>query len=215
MKNFEKAFQIVAGTISCFALCLQFYLIIYSAPEFGLDYLQATIKYFSFMTILTNILVALTYVIPLFKPNSKAGLFFSNPVIQSGVLVYILIVFLVYHFILSHQWNPQGWEKIADCLLHYVVPFLYLLFWLFFVVKGLQGFMNSIKWLIYPFAYVVYALIRGEISGLYPYFFLNISKLGFGKVLINIFYVTIAYIAVGIIVVVFDKLLSKYSIRQS
>lgn len=167
------------------------------------------------MTILTNILVALVYVIPLFNPNSKAGLFFSKSRIQSGILVYILIVFLIYHFILAHQWNPQGWEKIADNLLHYVVPFLYLVFWILFAEKGVQVFINSIKWLIYPFAYVIYILIRGEISGLYPYPFLNVYKLGYSKVLINIFYVSIAYIVVGLIVIVLDKLFSKYFIKQN
>ena len=37
---------------------------------------------------------------------------------------YIAIVGITYSLLLRHMWNPQGTQKIADVLLHDVVPVL-------------------------------------------------------------------------------------------
>ncbi|MBK8549633.1 MAG: Pr6Pr family membrane protein [Ignavibacteria bacterium] len=215
MTKYKKAFLIFGSLTGCAALILQFYITLSYSEESGLTYLQSTVKFFSFMTILTNILVTLTYTIPLLSPESKWGLYFSKPIVHSGVLVYILIVGIIYHFMLAHIWDPKGMEKFVDILLHYVMPALYLLYWIFFTEKGNQKLINCIKWLSYPLIYVVYALIRGQISGMYPYPFIDVSKFGFGTVLVNIFFITVGYIVMGLIVIYFDKILSKFYGKKS
>lgn len=211
MTKSKKAFLIFGSLTGCAALILQFYITLSYTQESGLTYLQSTVKFFSFMTILTNILVTLTYLIPLLSPGSKLGLYFEKPIVQSGVLVYILIVGIIYHFMLAHIWDPKGMEKFVDILLHYVMPALYLLYWIFYTEKGIQKLVNCIKWLSYPLIYVIYVLIRGEISGMYPYPFIDVTKFGFGTVLINILFITIGYIVMGLVVIYFDKILSKFS----
>jgi len=150
----------------------------------------------------------------LLSPDSKPGLFFQKPFVQSGILVYILIVGIIYHFMLAHIWNPQGPEKFADILLHYVMPSFYLMYWLFNTEKGRQKIFNCIKWLSYPLAYIIYILIRGHFSGMYPYPFTDVSKFGFETVLKNIFFITIGYILTGLIIIFLDKLLYKFSQRK-
>lgn len=214
MTKSKKAYQIFGSLTGCATLILQFYISISYSQESGLTYLQSTVKFFSFMTILTNILVTLTYAIPLFSPESKWGMYFSKPIVQSGVLVYILIVGIIYHFMLAHIWDPKGMEKFVDILLHYVMPALYLLYWIFFTEKGKQKLVNCIKWISYPLIYVIYVLIRGEISGMYPYPFIDVSKFGFGTVLINILFITMGYIVMGLIVIFFDAKLFKLSAKK-
>lgn len=211
MRKAKTAFQTLGSLTGCIALILQFYISLSYSSQSGLTYFQSTVKFFSFMTILTNILVTLTYLIPLVSPGSKWSLYFNKPIVQSGVLVYILIVGIIYHFMLADIWDPKGMEKFVDILLHYVMPALYLLYWIFFTEKGKQNLINCIKWLIYPFIYIIYILIRGQISGMYPYPFINVSKFGFDVVLKNILFITIGYIVIGLVIIFFDAILFKLS----
>lgn len=210
-----KVFLIIGTVVGCTALILQFYITISYSPQSGLTYFQSVIKFFSFMTILTNILVTLTYMIPLLSPGSKWGLYFQRPFVQSGVLVYILIVGIIYHFMLAHIWDPQGLEKFVDILLHYVMPAFYLLYWLINTEKGGQKIINCIIWLSYPLAYIIYILIRGHFSGMYPYPFIDVSKFGFETVLKNIFFITIGYIVMGLLIIFLDNILYKFSRRKN
>jgi len=45
-----------------------------------------------------------------------------------------------YSLLLRHLRNPQGAQKIADILLHDVVPVMYLGYWLIFIPNG------SLRW---------------------------------------------------------------------
>ncbi len=207
--KFKKGCRIIGALTGIIALVIQFYLTIAYSPESGLSYLQSVIKFFSFMTILTNILVTLTYLIPLLSPESKLGLYLESPFSESGVLVYILIVGIIYHLILANVWNPKGLQLFADILLHTVIPFMYLIYWILFTEKGTQKYVNCIKWLIYPLIYVIYILIRGALSGMYPYPFLNVTVLGFTSVLQNIFLITLCYVIIGAFIIFADRLFSR------
>jgi hypothetical protein len=74
---------------------------------------------------------------------------------------------------------------IVDELLHSVIPVLFITYWLVFVPKAGIEYKGVFKWLLYPLIYVTYTLIRGTFTGFYPYPFINLSELGFNKVLLN------------------------------
>ncbi|MEP7146142.1 MAG: Pr6Pr family membrane protein [bacterium] len=209
-KRARNIYQFVGAIVGLVTLSLQLYLTVSGSPASGLTYLAGIIKFFSYMTILTNILVVLSYIIPLLGRNSMLSLFFSNPTVLSGVLVYIAIVGIAYHFLLAHLWDPKGLGLVADIMLHYVIPCIFFIYWILFVEKKMQKFINSLKWLIFPLMYVIYILIRGEISGNYPYPFLDVSQLGYTSVFKNIFFLMIGYIVLGIVVVGMDKFLSTF-----
>lgn len=191
--------------MSWIAVLLQFYISMTQADS----RLDELIKYFSFMTIWTNILVALLYTSLILFPEGRTGKFFEKPVVQGGVLIYIIVVGLIYHFFLADVWNPQGLEKIADNLLHTIVPLFYLIYWIVFAEKGKLIINNVFLWLLYPLVYVIFALIRGAVSGIYPYPFINVSKLGYGITFRNIAFITIGYIVSGLILVIADKYMFK------
>ncbi|MBK8553889.1 MAG: Pr6Pr family membrane protein [Ignavibacteria bacterium] len=74
-----------------------------------------------------------------------------------------------------------------------------------FVPKGELKFSISIHWLIYPLIYLLYTLIRGAFTGLYPYFFMNAGKLGYPVVFRNSGFITAGYIIIGLLVILSDK----------
>jgi hypothetical protein len=168
-----------------FALLLQFPLTIATSLANGMTVLGGVIAYFSFFTILTNLIVALVLTYSLFAPQSRGGRFFSSAVVASGTALYIAVVGAVYSFLLRHLWDPEGLQKIADVILHDVVPVLYVACWILFVPKSGLRWKDALSWSIYPLIYLAWVLMRGAISGRYPYPFIDAAQLGYARVLLN------------------------------
>lgn len=195
-----KQLLIITGAfLGWSSLIFQFYLILAnrqaSVPE-------TIIRYFTFFTILTNLLVALCFTFLLSGPHSRAGKFFSSASTLTAITTYIILVGIVYNVVLRFLWNPQGLQKLVDELLHTVNPLLFLLFWILFVPKtGLQ-WRSVFVWLIYPVLYIVLILLRGAGSDFYPYPFVDVTRLGYAKVFFNtslliLFFLLISLLFVG------------------
>jgi hypothetical protein len=203
MRQLYIALGVIMGW---FAASLQFYLLILnrkaSIPE-------TIIRYFSFFTILTNILVAVTLTFILFKSKSRLGKFFEKPATLTAVTVYIVIVGAVYNLILRQLWAPTGLQKLVDELLHSAVPIYFVVFWLMFVLKEDLKWKDTFSWLIYPLIYLLIIIFRGSISGYYPYPFVNVSKLGYEKVLINSAVLFAVFWGLSLAFVGIGKLISK------
>jgi hypothetical protein len=183
-------------------LLLQFYLQIANRTT---SIAEAIIRYFSYFTILTNMLVAISFT-SLLLPNSRWHSFFLRNTVLTAVTLYILIVGLVYNLVLRSQWNPQGLQLVADNGLHTITPLLTLCYWFAYVSAKNIKWHQTAPWLIYPFAYLIYALIRGSFSHFYPYFFINVDNLGYSKALLNAVFVTAAFLVVALLLVVAGKI---------
>jgi hypothetical protein len=132
-----------------------------------------------YFTILTNVLVTITFALKALS-GWRIGASWS-----SGLTLWILVVGAVYHAVLAALWQPTGLAWWADQGLHTAVPLLVLAWWLWLADKrGLRP-RDALLWLIWPAAYCAYALIRGAVSGFYPYPFLDVATLGAGRVAAN------------------------------
>ena len=196
-------FFIVTGAfLGWFSVLLQFYLIIInreaSVPE-------TIIRYFSFFTILTNLLITVCFTILLCNPLSSWDRFFSSPSTLTAFAVYIAIVGLVYNGILRFLWSPQGVQQFVDELLHLVNPLWFLLFWIFFVPKSRLKWKNVFFWLLYPLFYLIFILIRGSVSGFYPYPFINVNNLGYPGVLVNCLVLFLGFLLISLLFVWIGK----------
>jgi len=196
-----KLLMLLIAIIAWFALVLQLFLQIDNAGLNGLTTSEAIFNYFSYFTILTNLLVAVSLTFALQAPESNPGRFFLNPITQSAIGLYIVIVGIVYTIALRKIWDPQGLQLIADRLLHDAVPVLYLLFWLISIPKKVLAWNNVFSWLLYPFVYLVLVLTRGILDGWYAYPFLNGAVHGWGKVMLNITFIFLAFLGVGLLMV--------------
>jgi hypothetical protein len=180
----------IIALIGWFAIIVQFYLMLFnrvaSVPE-------TIVRFFSFFTILTNILVALSASIIFIKPQPESG-FFQRSTNITAITVYIFIVGLIYNLILRFIWAPQGMQRLVDELLHLIIPILFVIYWFLFISKKELKWNNLWTWLVYPLVYIIYALIRGSFSGFYPYPFVDVNLLGYQKVLINSLGITVLFI---------------------
>lgn len=196
----------ITAILGWFALAAQLYLIIQNRVA---SVAETVIRYFSFFTILTNIIVALCVTILLVKPNSKWGNFFSRPVTLTAITVYITIVGIVYNVILRFLWQPQGLQYVVDELLHTIIPILFILLWVLYVPKLELKYRNALPWLLYPFLYVIYTAVRGEITGYYPYPFIDVIQLGYSKVIMNSVGLVIAFSGLSLFLVAIGKFMSR------
>lgn len=201
-----KYYRIGAAAVAWFALVLQYTLTI-TKP--GAPFLEATVRYFGFFTILTNILVALALTLPWLAPESRAGQFFDRPSVRTAILAYIIIVAVIYHYLLAKLWNPQGWQLIADTIEHVVTPALYVIDWVLFVPKGTVKWKSAVVWLGYPLVYAAYSLIHGAVTGFYPYPFINVSNLGYDKVLINMAVLVLVFLGLGLALIGIDRRMGR------
>lgn len=196
----------IGALLAWFAVILQLYLIIENRVR---TIFETVIQFFSYFTILTNILVAICFTMLLLRNDSGRRNFFARPKVLTAVTVYIAIVGLVYNIILRYLWKPEGMQLIADELLHSVNPVVFVLFWFVFVPKKALQWKDAFPWLIYPFFYCLYILIRGSISGLYPYPFIDVNELGYHNALINTGILFLVFFLISLLFVGIGKLMTR------
>lgn len=119
----------------------------------------------------------------------------------TGLLLSIIIVAVVYHALLARLNDFVGIDAFIDTMLHTVIPIAFAAFWIVFVPKA--GLRNGhiLEWLVLPFVYCIYAMIRAQFDGEYPYFFLNLTELGITRTALNILGLLIAFAVIGALIV--------------
>ncbi len=187
------------AVIAWFAIIMQYVLMLENSV---ISVGEATIRFFSFFTILTNILVAVYFSFQVFGAKHPKS-WVHRPGTLTALTVYITVVGLGYQILLRHLWNPAGLQWLVDELLHSVIPVLVILYWYLHEPIAAVLFKRIIIWLLYPFVYLIYILLRGSISGFYPYPFVNVTNLGLAQVLINSFlfalvFVLVSYVFIGL-----------------
>lgn len=166
---------------------------------------HALIVYFGYFTILTNLLCALALTLPWAAPMTTLGRLLARPGAQTAVAAAIMMVGLVYHAVLRNLWKPEGWQLVADITLHYAVPIGFLLHW-GARVRGADLRLARIPvWCTYPLSYAAYALVRGELTGLWPYPFFDASQLGYAAVGRNVIALLLGYVLLCTVLVLLGR----------
>lgn len=205
----QKVYLSILVFIAWFALIFQFYLHINSGIATKPELL---IRFFSYFTIDSNLLVALCSTSMLFFRSASVGRFFAKPEVITAISVYIIVVALVYNVVLRFLWVLEGWSMVLKELLHVIVPLMFLVYWICFVPKHQLKWSYLLGWLVYPLVYTIFVLIRGNYANFYPYPFLNIGKLGLGKVLFNCVLVTLVFALLSTVFIAIGKYKAKQSV---
>jgi len=193
----------VFAAIGWLALAGQFVVFVEAWTVAGV--LERLEKYFSYFTILTNILVALALTLPLLGPASSAGIWSRSEGVRAATTMYAVVVGVIYHLLLRATWQPQGFQIVTDTLLHTVMPLAILIDWIAFTPKGQLRWIDAVKWLAFPLAFGAWTLLHGTIGGWYPYWFIDVGDLGYARVLINLAGLLAFFGIVGLIVVAIDR----------
>lgn len=194
--------------VSWVAVVWQFFI---SVPDYlarGRTTGGAIVQLLSYFTIESNLLIAFSLSLIVLLPKVTLSRFFSKISTVTAIAVYIFIVSLVYNLVLRPFWHAKSPYKTDDELLHLVVPVLYILYWLLLPKFGL-AWKQLPGWLLFPLLYLVYILIRGALSGFYPYFFLDVKSFGYVQVMINSLALLLVFSIVCSLFIFVGRLLTK------
>lgn len=205
-KNYPRNICITGLILGWLALILQLYTMLTTRVlPLGL----ALLKFFSYFTIMTNILVAVCFTVLYLNKASKWNSWFSKPTVLTASTVYILIVGAVYNLVLRSTNHPHGLGILADELLHSVMPIYFLFFWIKYVPKGNLSYKNAKMWLIYPVLYLIYTLVKGIFVHQYPYFFMDVYKIGYFAVMVNSAVLFLIFFSLFYLFIWIDKRIAK------
>lgn len=205
MHGAARGWRILFAVVGWAGLALQYGVMLSAGTR---SVVGSTVIFFSFFTILTNLLVALALTAPALLPDSRLGRWTATEGVRAAVAMYIAAVATVYHAALASTWDPQGLTLVANHILHTVMPVAFVLDWLLFVPKGRLRWIDPGKWLAYPLLYGLWTAIHGLMIGWYPYWFIDIGALGWGPALINFGALLAVFLTLGLIVVALDRALS-------
>ena len=129
------------------------------------------VYYLTFLTNLSNIGLLLVYVCHWTKVSWLN--WFRHPVTRAGMAGIMTLVMVFYHFMLAPNYHFHGPIVWSNILLHYVTPMMFLVWWAGFTRHGALRYRDLLLMLVPGLAYVAYVLVRGVISGEYPYTILD------------------------------------------
>jgi hypothetical protein len=143
---------------------------------------------FAFFTIQSNLIVGGTTLLLAIRLDRTSTVFGTFRLIG---LVAITVTGVVYHVALARIFDLDGIDQLGNQLVHTVVPLLAVLGWLIFGPRGLTS--RRVAWLslLFPAAWMAFTLIRGAVIHWYPYPFIDVSVIGYGKAILNAFWVAL------------------------
>ena len=188
-------------------LVLQFTISMQSMLGSGRDVFGSLGAFFSYYTILTNITLVLVYLSEIVPTVGLA--LFRHPIVRGMMAANITLVALYVFFVLRFLASLTGLFQLADNILHYLCPALYLLWWLTAQRHGRLRWGTLPLMLAPTLVYFVYAMARGLWVQEYPYPILNAIELGYAQVLLNALYMTAGLSVLTLAVIALDGLLAR------
>lgn len=190
-------------------LALQFYLSMSTMLGSGRDLPGSLGSFFSYYTILTNITLVLIYLSEILPARGLE--LFRSPLLRGFMAANIALVSIFVFFVLRHLYMLEGSWRLADNMLHYLCPLLYLLWWLLAQRHGRLAWRDLPVMLTPTLIYFFYAMARGAWVQEYPYPILNAIELGYPQVLLNAVYMAALLGTLCLIIIGLDQWLARPS----
>jgi hypothetical protein len=203
-----RPYALMGAAIGSFGLAVQFAVLTANGDSpYPLE--MRIVNYFSYFTILSNILAAACLWAAALPADNRLTAFLRRPPVRAAAVLYIVATGVVYVLLLRGLATLGPWGLLADRILHYAMPPITIGWWAVFAAKGRVGFAAVASFLAFPVVYGVYSLVRGPITGWYPYPFLNVDTLGWGPVFLNVVLFTLAFAVGGAVIVAIDRALGR------
>jgi hypothetical protein len=183
--------------IAWFAFAAQTDITVHRMLTRGYGVIDGIERLTSYLTNLTIFACALCFTcVAFFTRRTRTPLvrFFRQPTVVTAVTVYIVFVGLAYNLLLRHLWTPSGWRMLLNESLHTIVPVLAASYWLLYVPRFHLTLRHALGWTVYPLAYLALTMLRGAFSDFYPYPFIDVSELGYARVLVNAAVLVLAFL---------------------
>lgn len=174
---------------------------------------------FMYFTNISNFLALGVYASLCVKPDlsrSKGFLRFKGAVIMA-----MLVTGIIYNTIFTDGFvTPEvifsNKKEFGSFLVHAVVPVCVLADWLLFDRKDAYRVYEPFLWVIFPYMYIAFTVAAAQAgqfypnqATMYPYNFMAWDIYGFSRVMKNIFFLTVFFIALGYLLYFIGYFLNK------
>jgi len=212
-----RGFHLITFLVVSLAVVLQLVLVIQGAAHIpadtdpdiaraaGPDLVSRLVGFFSFLTIWSNILVLIVCATLAVGADRDTALW------RALRLDAVILCFgggIVHFFLIRPHVDNHGWDRVADKLLHMVVPLLAGIGWIVFGPRGRAAIRDIGPFLVIPVFWLVYTLIRGAFVDWYPYPFIDVNVHGYAAVLATSLGVTVLMLVLAFGAVKLDKTLT-------
>lgn len=158
------------------------------------------------------------------REQSAFASFINSPHTKFAITMCIALTGIIYHVLLSptdkdyQHMASEGFNlhSLSNLIVHYIIPIMTVLDWLLFDKKGRFKRSDPFIWMILPYLYFIFILLRapffgniGNTSSRYPYNFIDVDALGAGTVAVTVVVITLIFIALGYVLYGSDYLLGK------
>ncbi len=168
------------------------------------------INFFSFFTILSNVFVAVVFIMSAYYLAIGRKPSVADDVLRGASVLYMAITGIVYSLLLSGV-DVDLTLPWVNLQLHYIMPIVVIADWLYQPQKNKLTTRSIAGWLAFPALYLVYTLVRGSIVNWYPYPFLDPDKVGgYGGVVLYGAGILVALFAVSFLLMKIGSLLKRH-----
>lgn len=157
---------------------------------------EEVVRFFSYFTIQSNLLVVVTTATLALRPD-RDGRWWR--VLRLDAMVGITVTGVVYATVLAPLVTLTGAAAATNVVFHYLIPVLAVIGWALFGPRPrISG--SVLGWsLAWPVLYMGWIAVLGAITDWYPYPFIDVVDLGYGRVLLNAVGVVALILMVGLL----------------
>ncbi len=117
--------------------------------------------------------------------------------VMAALATALAIIGGIYWALLSGIHHPQGFDRITNQFHHTIVPLAAIAWWLVFTPKAPSTKALIPMVMVPPLTYGAFALVLGQMTGFYPYFFTDLPELGWPMFLLSNVLLAVFFAATG------------------
>jgi len=163
-------------------------------------------EYFSFFTIQSGLINIVTLAVGGVMALRLSRDTVAYTTVRASVVAYAVVTGIVYNLLLrgapERELVGQQWPTE---ILHVVAPIVIVLDWLLSPGRPALPWSALRVALVYPVAWLAYTLLRGGVTGLYPYPFIDPATDGWGSVIAYIVGLTAFIFALVALVIAHNR----------
>jgi hypothetical protein len=160
-----------------------------------------TVEYFSYFTIVSNLVLALGAGLLALDPTRRGPWLAA---LRLGGLIMITVTGAVFHLFLAGE-ELTGLGYYTDLGLHTVVPVVAVLGWLVVGPHRLFRWSILLRAVLLPVLWLVYAMVRGAVVGEALYPFMDVAVLGATQVAVTLAAITLFALLLGAVYIAGDR----------
>lgn len=156
------------------------------------------VSFFSYFTILGNLFASIVFIVSAVRLARGQQSSTTDTAIRGAAVVYMVFIGIVFSTLLRDV-DLGALLPWVNFVHHYLMPVVVILDWILWPPQRRLPWSVVGWWMVFPAVYVVFSLIRGAVTGIYPYPFFNPEASGgYGGVALYCAIMLIAFVALAI-----------------